>query len=151
MYLNLCEPYAVENDMCRMGKTPNEGVLTDAFFLDRFLGFVEKYDEAFENQALPSAEKWVSEKDYASIGHFLRPNVNESVFSIPYQELANMSVESLTFLQQKAQKIAPVLDEQKALYEEFMNAYKPEESSSDSSFSYWLNRISRRHDNDLEE
>ena len=70
MYLNLCEPYAVENDMCRMGKTPNEGVLTDAFFLDRFLGFVEKYDEAFENQALPSAEKWVSEKDYASIGHF---------------------------------------------------------------------------------
>ena len=118
--------------------------------MDWFLGFVESYDEVFGKQVLPSAEKWVSEKDYSSIGNFLRPSVNESVFSIPYQELSDIPVESLTFLQQKAQKIAPVLDEQAALYEEFMNAYKPEESSSNSSSSYWLDRISRRFD-DLEE
>ncbi len=149
--VNLCKPYTTEHLRCKLGEKPNESILEDAFFFDRFLGFVERYDEVFKKQSLPSAEKWVSKKDYASIGHFLKPNVSEGFFSISYHELSFIPVEVLPYIHRSAKQIAPVLDEQEALYEELMQAYKLEESSSDSSFSYWLNRISRCHDNDLEE
>ena len=151
--INPSEPHSLEHFFCIEGESPNEGALEDSFFFDRFLGFVERYDEVFKKQSLPSAEKWVSEKDYASIGHFLKPNVSEGFFSISYHELSFIPVEVLPYIHRSAKQIAPVLDEQEALYEELMQAYtyKQSESSSDSSFSYWLNRISRRHDDDLEE
>lgn len=136
--MNLTEPYAVESSMCRMGQEPTKNILEDTFFFDRFLGFAEKYDQAFGKQSLTSAEIWVAEKDYAAICSFLHPSPQESMSYISYHELAFLSAEGLLYLQQKAQEIAPLLDEQKALYGELMQAYKPAESSSKSSFSAWL-------------
>lgn len=150
MITNLSDPYAVEDSMCRMGAKPTKNILEDTFFFDRFLGFVEQYDKVYGKDVLLTAEKWVAEKDYIAISSFLHPSPQETMFYIPYNELAFLPAESLDYMQQKAQEIAPLLDEQKALYGELMQAYKPAESSSKSSFSYWLNRISSRHD-DLDE
>lgn len=144
MIINLNDSYAVENSMCRIGEKPNENILEDSLFFTRFLDFVEKYDQVFAKQSLLSAKEWVSRRDYTSICYFLKPCINESFFNISYKELANTPVEILLKVQKNAQKIAPILDEQQALYEELMKAYKPAESSYNSSFSAWL-------DDDLEE
>lgn len=150
MVIDLLHPYTIKFSCNEQEvKTNHLKVLNDSFFFDRFLGFVEQYDKVYGKDTLLTAKKWVAENDYIAISSFLHPSPQETMFYIPYNELAFLPAESLAYMQQKAQKIAPLLDEQKALYVELMQAYKPAESSSNSSFSYWLNRISSRHD-DLE-
>ncbi len=122
MILN--DSYAVEDSMCKTGEKINEDILEDASFFARFLDFVKKYDEAFGKDSFSSAEKWVSEKDYTSIKYFLKPNAIESVFSISYPELATMTVSTFADVQIRAQRIVPVLEEQKSLYEELLKAYE---------------------------
>lgn len=122
--MNLAEPYVVESISYRLGNNPNNlQSLEDSFFFDRFLGFIEKYDEVFEKHTLPTAEKWVAERDCSSISYFLNLYSKESMFHISYRELAAIPFEYLEEFQKKAQKIVPLLDEQMALYSELMLTY----------------------------
>lgn len=89
--------------------------LKDSFFLDRFLGFVERYDEVKKTNMMYTAEKWVKEKDFDAIYYCLKLSNPDAMVCLSHIELANMTEEELLALQDFSKKMAPLLDEEKAL------------------------------------
>jgi len=89
--------------------------LKDSFFLDRFLGFVERYDEVNKTDLIPIASKWVETKDFNAIYYCLKSSHPHSTVCLSHVMLANMTEEELFALQDFSKKMAPLLDEEKAL------------------------------------
>jgi len=92
--------------------------LKDNFFLDRFLGFIERYDEVSKTNMIYTASKWVKDKDFDAIYYCLKLFLPDSMVCLSHVELANMTEEELFALQEFSKKMAPLLDEEKALYHE---------------------------------
>lgn len=103
-------------------KKQNE--LNDYFFFDRFLGFVERYDEVQQTNIMPTAEKWVEEKDFDAIYYYLALSHPNDMVCISHIKLANMSEEELLVLQDFSRSMAPLLDEQKVLCAELASYWK---------------------------
>lgn len=89
--------------------------LQDNFFFDRFLGFVERYDEVKKTNMMYVAEKWVKEKDLDAIYHCLKLSHSDAMVCLSHIELSNMTEEELLILQDFSKQMAPLLDEEKAL------------------------------------
>lgn len=97
----------------------NMNVLEDNFFFDRFLGFLERFDEVNGTNRTEYATTWVEQKDYDSIYYYLKLCSRGSIVFLSHTELANMTEEDLLTLQDFSKKMAPLLDEERALYAEF--------------------------------
>lgn len=89
--------------------------LRDSFFLDRFLGFVERYDEINKTDLFHIASKWVETKNFDAIYYCLKCSHPQSTICLSHVMLANMTEEELFAFQDYSKKMAPLLDEEKAL------------------------------------
>lgn len=106
------------------GNLLNTQKLLNSDFIDRFVGFVEKYDEVRETNNLISVKKWIDNGDYSYIKYFLHLSPMESMVHLSIYELLNLSVDDFNNLQDSCSKLAILLDEQRALYEEFLTFYE---------------------------
>lgn len=89
--------------------------LQDNFFFDRFLGFVERYDEVNNTNLMDTASKWAETQNFDVIYHYLKCSQPQATVCISHVTLANMTEEELFALQDFSKKMAPLLDEEKAL------------------------------------
>lgn len=108
-------------------KKLNEEKLLESDFIDRFLGFVEAYDKAFNTNVFDSVSKWLSygNEEYDYIKYFLM--TSHSDYSIPFtieEFICINSKQLLVGYQKKCTKICALLDEKRALYEEFNTFYE---------------------------
>lgn len=94
-------------------------VLEESFFFDRFLGFMERFDEVNGTNHTECAAAWVDKKDYDAIYYYLKPSSCGSIVYLSHAELATMTEEELLVLQDFSKTMAPLLDEERALYAEF--------------------------------
>lgn len=107
-------------------KKLNVEKLLESDFMDRFLGFVEAYDEVFNNNVFDSVEKWLEygKENYDCIRYFLM--TSRSDYSIPFtiEEFICMNSKQIIDYQKKCAEICVLLDEKRALYEEFNTFYE---------------------------
>lgn len=93
-------------------------------FINRFICFVEKYDKIKKTNTLISVKKWLNDKDYSYIGHFLHVSPVDTTISFNIGDFLNLSVDDFIKLKNSYEEIASLLDEQHALYEEFSSLQK---------------------------
>lgn len=95
-------------------------------FIDRFLGFVEAYDTVLNKNVFSSVEKWLEcgKEDYDCIKYFLMTLAPEYKLPFRIEEFIFMSPEELAKEQEKCAKICALLNEKRALYEEFLTFYE---------------------------
>lgn len=96
-------------------------------FIDRFLDFVEAYDEAFDKNVFDTVvDKWLDygKEEYDCIKYFLATSPLE--YSLPFsiEDFVNMTLDDFVLYQEKCAKICALLDEKKALYEEINTFYE---------------------------
>lgn len=104
----------------------NEGKLLESDFIDRFLGFVEAYEEVRGINLIDTVEEWLSynKKEYDNIKYFLQTSSTEYNLPFTIQDFISMSSNELIAYQEKCTKISALLDEKRALYQEFILFYE---------------------------
>lgn len=111
-----------EDDIKRL----NVERLLESDFIDRFLGFVEVYDKVSGKNVFDSVTKWLSygNEEYDYIKYFLNTSCFE--YSLPFSidDFISMSLDEIIEYQKKCAKIREILDEKRALYEEFSTFYE---------------------------
>lgn len=87
------------------------------------LGFIEVYDGYFYNNAIQSYRDWLKKGKYDCIRHFLKTNIFE--YSLPFglEYFNQLSVENFKFIQEETKKVEALLDEKKALYQQFIEFF----------------------------
>ena len=101
----------------------NKEKLLQSDFLDRFLGFMESYSKYWSSYAIFLAKDWVDLEYYDEILSFLR---NEKELKVPFtmQYFLYMSIYDFECWQNRFSDMCSLLDEKKALYEEFLTFYE---------------------------
>lgn len=111
-----------EDDIKRL----NVERLLESDFIDRFFGFAEVYDKVFGKNVFDSVTKWLSygKEEYDYIKYFLNTSCFE--YSLPFSvdDFISMSSDEIIEYQKKCAKIREILDEKRALYEEFSTFYE---------------------------
>ena len=64
-------------------------------FIDRFLGFLEKYDEVRDTYIYHRAQKWINEKNFDSIRYFLNTTPIETSLPISLNQFVSMNYEDV--------------------------------------------------------
>ncbi len=108
-------------------KKLNVEKLLESDFIDRFLGFVEAYDELFDNNVFDTCvTKWLeySHEEYDCIKYFLHTSSSEYSFPFSINDFSFMSLSEIISSYEKCTKICALLDEKRALYEEFNTFYE---------------------------
>lgn len=108
-------------------KKLNVEKLLESDFIDRFLGFVEAYDEIFDKNVFDTVvDKCLDygKEEYDYIKYFLMTSYSE--YSLPFrmENFINMTLDDFATCQEKYAKICALLDEKRALYEEFNTFYE---------------------------
>lgn len=108
-------------------KNLNVKKLLKSDFIDRFLDFVEAYDEVFDKNVFDTVvDKWLDygKEEYDCIKYFLMTSRSE--YSLPFsiEDFINMTLNDFVTCQEKCAKICALLDEKRALYEEFITFYE---------------------------
>lgn len=108
-------------------KKLNVDKLLETDFIDRFLGFVEAYDEVFNRDVFNTGvAQWLeyNNEDYDCIGYFLYTSFSEYAFPFNINDFTFMSLSEITQCYEKCTKICALLDEKRALYQEFNTFYE---------------------------
>ncbi len=96
-------------------------------FIDRFLSFSKDYDKEFNTDVFDTAtEKWLKygKEEYEYIKFFLNVTTIEYRIPITIYEFVAMTPDEHKSFQTRCEKICKLLDEKKALYEEFITFYE---------------------------
>lgn len=96
-------------------------------FIDRFLGFAEAYDKEFNNDVFDTAtKKWLKsgEEEYEYIKFFLNVTAIDYRVPITIYEFVAMTPDEHNAFQKKCERICALLDEKRALYQEFNTFYE---------------------------
>jgi len=96
----------------------NYHALQANFFFERFLGFIERYDDVTNANMIHNASKWVKAKDVNSIYTCLKLSLFDPVVYFTYSEFSNLTEEELLALLDFSKKVVPLIDEEKALCHE---------------------------------
>ena len=107
-------------------KKLNVEKLLESDFIDRFLGFVEAYEEVFNRNVFNTVTKWLEygHEEYDNIKYFLHTSSSEYSFPFTINDFTFMSFGEIIQSYEKCTKICAVLDEKRALYEEFNTFYE---------------------------
>lgn len=96
----------------------NYHALQSNFFFERFLGFIERYDDVTNNNMMHNAAKWVKVKDINSIYTCLKLSLFDPMVCFTHFDFSNLTDEELLDLRDFSKKVAPLIDEEKALCDE---------------------------------
>lgn len=108
-------------------KKLNEKKLSKSDFINRFLNFLVDYDKVFNKNVFDTVvHEWLDygKEDYDCIKYFLLTSSQE--YSLPFrmEDFINMTLDDFVAYQEKCAKICALLDEKRALYEEFNTFYE---------------------------
>lgn len=106
------------------GKTLNTKKLLKSSFIDRFIGFIEAFDEFRDTNILESVMENIDNKDYSYIRHFLYVSSLEYIVPFSIHQFISLSKDELVELQDICVKISAFLDEKNALYQELLTFYE---------------------------
>lgn len=108
-------------------KKLNKQKLSKSDFICRFLDFTVTYDVVFNKDVFDTATKeWLKydNEDYECVKYFLMTSSQE--YSLPFsmEDFINMTLDDFVAYQEKCSIICALLDEKRALYEEFNTFYE---------------------------
>lgn len=105
-------------------KNLNVKKLLKTDFIERFLGFVEKYETVRDVNLFETAYKWISTMDFDCVKSFLHTIPVE--YSLPFTitDFVYMSYDDFLQFQGKSTEILALLDEKKSLYQELLSFYE---------------------------
>lgn len=109
-----------------MLKKLNKEKILETDFIDRFLGFVERYDDIYDTNHSIDMEGHIASQNFYSIHKFIKPKISDSINFAPFsiKQFLSMSIEEIIHFQEYFSKIYSLIDEKKALYEEFLSFYE---------------------------
>lgn len=102
----------------------NKEKLLSTDFIDRLIGFVEKFDAISRKNTLSFVYEWLDKEDYDYIKYFLLISSVETMLPFSLHEFAMMTPEKLIAFQEFYSKVSTLLNEKQALYEEFNSFYE---------------------------
>ncbi len=97
--------------------------LVNSDFLDRLLGFVEKYSEVFNTNVVPACYGWIERQDFEAISYFLRSTVLDFRLPFSLHDFISMNTSTFMYFHERITQICTLWDERAALYEEFNSFY----------------------------
>lgn len=100
----------------------NTEKILNSDFIDRLIGFAEDYDSLRHSNCLEEIQKWLKDENYSYIRYFLAPD--ESIFTFSIYEFISLNANTFVYWQEFYTKLAILLDEKRALYEEFISFYE---------------------------
>lgn len=101
--------------------------LLESDIIDRVLDFLQAYDELFDKNVFDTAtSEWLKygKEDYNCIKYFLMTSASEYTLPFRIEDFISMTPDELAKEQEKCAKIFALLDEKRALYEEFLTFYE---------------------------
>ncbi len=101
--------------------------LLESDIIDRFLGFVEEYDKVFGKNVFDTVvDKWLDygKEDYDCIKYFLMTSSSEYCLPFNMKDFISMTLYDFVLSKEKCVKICALLDEKRALYQEFITFYE---------------------------
>ena len=87
------------------------------------LGFIEAYDRVYTINLMPTYKEWLKNGRYDCIRRFLDVTIYE--YSLPFglEFFNQMSVDNFILMQKETRRREALLDEKKALYQEFIEFF----------------------------
>ena len=107
-----------------MNKILNEEKLLNSDFLDRFIGFAQRYEQIIGNPLVSSVQNWIFKKEFDSIGYYLDCSSCDHLLPFTAEQFITMEPGDLLFWQDFITKKCAVLDERKALRQVFFAFYE---------------------------
>lgn len=90
-------------------------------FINRLLGFAERYDQVHSSNSVCNLKRWIDAQDYEHIKYFLLENPIELHIPFSMRDFISMDSSELAYYQELCTNISALIDEKRALKNEFMN------------------------------